>query len=151
VKTNSKFAEMAVRGCLAFTPADFGKDGINRDRRRPDVHAAPSADRRDLLAILDRVIRRVARRLAREQPDDAAADESPLWPLPVPKAIARSRTVFLNKSSSVLRRSELTGHGIELVATSYAFVEYGTLVNTELGTEKAGLAMTATAQPPLES
>jgi hypothetical protein len=37
----------------------------------------PAPTGRDLLAILDRVIRRVARRLAREQPDDAAADESP--------------------------------------------------------------------------
>ena len=37
----------------------------------------PAPAGRDLLAILDRVIRRVARRLAREQPDDAAADESP--------------------------------------------------------------------------
>jgi hypothetical protein len=37
----------------------------------------PAPTGRDLLAILDRMIRRVARRLAREQPDDAAADESP--------------------------------------------------------------------------
>ena len=37
----------------------------------------PAPTGRNLLAILDRVIRRVARRLAREQPDDAAADESP--------------------------------------------------------------------------
>jgi hypothetical protein len=37
----------------------------------------PAPTGRDLVAILDRVIRCVARRLAREQPDDAAADESP--------------------------------------------------------------------------
>jgi hypothetical protein len=37
----------------------------------------PPPTGRDLLAILDRVIRRVAQRLAREQPDDAMADDSP--------------------------------------------------------------------------
>ena len=37
----------------------------------------PPPTGRDLLAILDRVIRRGAQRLAREQPDDAMADEPP--------------------------------------------------------------------------
>jgi hypothetical protein len=37
----------------------------------------PPPTGRDLLAILDRVIRCVAQRLAREQPDDAMADDSP--------------------------------------------------------------------------
>jgi hypothetical protein len=37
----------------------------------------PPPTGRDLLAILDRVIRRVAQRLAREQPDDAMADDLP--------------------------------------------------------------------------
>jgi hypothetical protein len=37
----------------------------------------PPPTGRDLLAILDRVIRRVAQRLAREQPDDAMADDPP--------------------------------------------------------------------------
>lgn len=37
----------------------------------------PPPTGRDLLAILDRVICRVAQRLARKQPDDAMADDSP--------------------------------------------------------------------------
>ena len=82
---------------------------------RPGVQAAPRANRRrDLLAILDRVMRRVARRLDHEEPDGPTLADSP------PELFAQLQTEAATtwRSPTSARRSRPSSPGTTRLAAA---------------------------------